>query len=215
MGCVAEPYLIGTPDISTFVARLVYSGFTFGEAACACQLWLSWQTTVVGDPLYRPFGRNPDEFQIEMERTQSPWREWGYLRLINLNYANGKPLEQCIAFLEQLEIAKHSAVLQERLAEFYGLQGKPSSAAHAYEQALTLDPSPQQRLRLRLELGAKLSELGQAAEAYEDYDRLLQEAPDYPDKPAVYRRLLPLAQKLQKTTEVERLEAALNNGAGK
>jgi len=32
---------------------------TFGEAAWAAQPVLSWQTTVVGDPLYRPFAKEP------------------------------------------------------------------------------------------------------------------------------------------------------------
>ena len=34
-------------------------GFSFGEAAYASQPVLSWQTTVIGDPLYRPFGQDP------------------------------------------------------------------------------------------------------------------------------------------------------------
>lgn len=59
MGCVDEPYLGGTPEVGVFAGRWLYFGFTFGEAACAAQPVLSWQTTVVGDPLYRPFGKAP------------------------------------------------------------------------------------------------------------------------------------------------------------
>jgi len=209
MGCVAEPYLEFTPDLATFVGRLVYSRFSFGAAAYASQRVLSWQVTVVGDPLYRPFGRNPDELLQELEARDSRWREWGYLRLLDLNLANGKPLPGGVAFLEQLELTRHSAILSEKLADLYAALGKPSSATHAYEQALALDPSPQQRLRLRLTLGEKLAGLDRLDEAYEDYQKLLQEAPDYPDKPAIYRRLLPLAQKLNKKTEAEHYEAAL------
>lgn len=50
MGTVCEPYLSGTPDLAAFTARLVYLGFTFGEAAYAAQSVLSWQTTVNGRP---------------------------------------------------------------------------------------------------------------------------------------------------------------------
>ena len=57
MGCVNEPYLTGTPDVATFFARILFFGFSFGEAAYAAQGQLSWQTTVIGDPLYRPFGK--------------------------------------------------------------------------------------------------------------------------------------------------------------
>ncbi|MDB6129166.1 MAG: hypothetical protein JWM04_273, partial [Verrucomicrobiales bacterium] len=50
MGSVDEPYLSGTPDVGTFFARFIFNGFSFGEAAYASQLGLSWQTTVIGDP---------------------------------------------------------------------------------------------------------------------------------------------------------------------
>src|ERR1041385_911103 len=33
MGSVDEPYLAGTPDVSIFLPRLIFQGFTFGEAA--------------------------------------------------------------------------------------------------------------------------------------------------------------------------------------
>src|ERR1700677_4200354 len=47
MGCVDEPYLEGTPDIEIFFARWMLTGFSYGEAAYACQRVVSWQTTVV------------------------------------------------------------------------------------------------------------------------------------------------------------------------
>jgi uncharacterized protein (TIGR03790 family) len=37
MGAVDEPYLSGTPDLATFVGRLTFGGFTFGEAAYTAQ----------------------------------------------------------------------------------------------------------------------------------------------------------------------------------
>jgi uncharacterized protein (TIGR03790 family) len=225
MGCVAEPYLVGTPDLAIFVGRLVYSGLSFGEAAYASQRLLSWQVTVVGDPLYRPFGRNLDQLFMELETHESPWREWAYLRLLDLNLANGKPLSAGVTYLEQLDLTQHSAILTEKLADLYSALGRPLSAVHEYQHALALGPSPQQRLRLRLVLGEKLAAMNREElatadqDAYEDYQKLLQEAPDYPDKQAIYRRLLPLAQKLNKTAEAEQYEAALrpatgNNGNG-
>ena len=65
MGCIDEPFLAGTPNMEVFFSRWLLLGFTFGEAACAAQGAVSWQTTVVGDPLFRPFGGNPqnDGFQ--------------------------------------------------------------------------------------------------------------------------------------------------------
>ena len=56
MGCVYEPYLQFTPNIA-FFAQSWCNGWTFGESAWASQIAVSWQTTVIGDPLYQPFKR--------------------------------------------------------------------------------------------------------------------------------------------------------------
>ncbi len=51
--------------------------------------------------------------------------------------------------------------------------------------------------------------LDRAPEAFDDYQKLLEELPDYPGKPALYRKLLSLAQKLNKKEEAEKYEAAI------
>ncbi len=204
MGCVDEPYLSGTPDVGVFVARFIYSGFSFGEAAYAAQPVLSWQTTVVGDPLYRPFGRTLEQLLEDVKQRQTKLLGWAWLRLVNVNFAKGKSLADCATFLEELPATKSSAVLTEKLADFYAAQGKPSSAAREYQAALKLDCSPQQRLRLLLILGERLSALNQNSEAYEMYQTLLRQYPDYPDKNFVYNRVQELAQKLGKKPDAEK-----------
>ncbi len=211
MGCVDEPYLAGTPEVAVFLSRLLYQGFSFGEAACASQPVLSWQTTVVGDPLYRPFGKNPEQLHRELEERHSKLVEWSWLRLVNANLANGKAAASLVNLLEELTATKQSAVLSEKLGELYAAQGKPSSAIHAFAEALKLDPSPQQRVRLRLTLGEKLMALERDQEAYEDYQKLLEEFPDYPGKLTVYQRLLLIAQKLNKKTDAEKYEAEIRS----
>lgn len=209
MGCVQEPYLAGTPDMTIFVARMLFHRMSFGEAAYACQSVLSWQTTAVGDPLYRPVIKDPDVLKDELAQRNSKLLDWYYLRLLNVNLVAGKPIAQGVAVLENFDKTKSSAILSEKLGDLYAAQGKPASAAHAYAQALKLEPSPEQRVRLLLDLGEKLSALDRAAEAYEAYRTLLREYPDYPDKHAIYRDLLPLAQKLHKKDEVAVYETAL------
>ena len=54
LGNVYEPYLGLTPAVDIFYDRL-RAGFTFAESAYMSQRYLSWMTTFVGDPLYRPF----------------------------------------------------------------------------------------------------------------------------------------------------------------
>jgi uncharacterized protein (TIGR03790 family) len=210
MGCVDEPYLSGTPDVGIFTARMIYHGLTFGEAAYAAQPVLSWQTTVVGDPLYRPFGKHPDLLHRELVARGSKLAEWSWLRLVDINLAAGKPMAELVALLEQLETTRHSAVLTEKLGNLYAAQGKPSSAMHEYRQALQLEPSPQQQVRLLLTLAERLPALDQQQEAYEDYQKLLQEFPDYPDKLAICRKLLPLAQQLGKKADAEQYEAEIS-----
>ena len=209
MGTIDEPYLSGTPNMAVFTSRFLLNGFSFGEAAYASQPVLSWQTTVVGDPLYRPFGRNLDQVAKELTQRKSKLAEWCYLRLVDLNQASGRPLANLVSLLDQVPLTTNSAVLTEKLAELYGAQGKPSSAVHAYEQALKLDPSPQQRIRLRLTLGERLLALARDTDAYENYQKFLTECPDYPDKLVIYKKLLPLAQKLNKKADAEGYEAEL------
>jgi tetratricopeptide (TPR) repeat protein len=206
MGCVHEPYLGGTPDMGVFISRLLFHNFTFGEAAYASQNVLSWMTTVVGDPLYRPFAKPPQQLHQELEAKRSRLIEWSHLRVVNLNRAHGAPINDQVNYLEEIPTTKVSAVLSEKLGDLCAAQGKPSSAVHAYDRALKLDPSPQQRIRLRLTLGEKLLALNREGEAYANYQKFVEECPDYVDKVAIYRKLVSLAQKLGKKEDAARYE---------
>jgi len=198
LGTVDEPYLQCTPNIALFFARWLLQGFTFGEAAYACQELLSWQTTVVGDPLYRPFAKPPQQLHHELQRRKSKLVEWSHLRVVNLTLTRGYPLSEAIRYLEQIDATTNSAVLMEKLGDLYVADGKRQSAVDAYQKALRLDPSPQQRVRLMLTLAEKLTALGRDSEAYDIYKQFIRERPDYPDKLSVYRKLVPLAEKLNK-----------------
>jgi tetratricopeptide (TPR) repeat protein len=181
MGTVDEPYLTGTPDVGAFAGRWMYFGFTFGEAACASQAMLSWQTTVVGDPLYRPFGKNAQEVHQSLIASKSRLLEWSTIRLGNLSRNQGMSAAELAAIIEDMPLTKESAVLTEKLADLYVAQGKPASAIAAYERTLTLDPTPQQRIRLRLTLGEKYVTAKNDELARKSYEKLLEENPDYTD----------------------------------
>ena len=96
-----------------------------------------------------------------------------------------------VNYLENINATTNSAVLTEKLADLYEMQGKPSSAIETYQLALTRNPSPEQRIRIRLTLGEKLVAQSREAEAIENYKLLLQESPDYPGRPAVEAKLTP------------------------
>jgi tetratricopeptide (TPR) repeat protein len=198
MGCVYEPYLQMTPDIAVFLQDL-FAGYTFGEAAWAAQPALSWQTTVIGDPLYSPFTQTPRELHARLAREHSPLIAWSFNRLVNLDRVHGLRPVSLGRFLEDLPETTHSAVLAEKLAILYDAQGKPSSAIKTWQLALTLHPSPEQRLRLRLTLGQKLEAQGRLAEALDNYRQLLRETPDYPGKSSVEKNIKTLRQSFAQT----------------
>jgi uncharacterized protein (TIGR03790 family) len=195
MGCVYEPYLTASPNVAAFLARLIVCGFTFGEAAWAAQPVLSWQTTVVGDPLYRPFGRDPSALHAELARTHNPLLEWSYLRVVNLALVQGTPVAQLATFLETIPATTNSAVLTEKLADLFDMLRKPSLAIETRQRALTLNPSPEQRIRIRLVLAEKLLAQDRKADAIENYKQLLKESPDYPGKPSIEAKLAALEPK--------------------
>lgn len=211
MGCVAEPYLGGTPDVGIFTARFLNSGFSFGEAASAAQPAFSWQTTIVGDPLYRPFSRSPKELFTDLERRHSKLLEWYDLRLVNFKLLRGSPLAELSGILENLDITAHSAILQEKLADLYNRQGKPSATIHALQQAVKLKPSPRQRVRLMLTLADDLIAADRADEAYHVYLQFLKDCPDYPDMAFIHQRLDDLAQKISKSASSPRPPGRLSS----
>jgi uncharacterized protein (TIGR03790 family) len=195
MGCVYEPYLQFTPNVAFFLEALG-NGATFGEAAWSSQPALSWQTTVIGDPLYQPFKKSQLELHALLVRTKNPLLAWSFDRLVCLDLARGLREFQLIPFLENLPLTARSAVLTEKLASLYDAAGKPSSAIAAWQNALKLNPSPQQRIRLRLTLGEKLAAQDSDAEAVKNYQALLAEAPDYPGKNDIEEIIQSLRQTL-------------------
>jgi tetratricopeptide (TPR) repeat protein len=204
MGVVDEPYLMGTPDVSVFCARLIYHGFTFAEAAYASQGVLSWQVTAIGDPLYRPFGKPAQQLHVELEQKKSKLIEWSYLRVANLNLVKNMPTRDVVNYLAQVEATRTSAVLTEKLADIYAAQGKPASALDFYQRALERDPSPQQRIRLRLVVADRLTEEGRDKDLYDNLWKLAAEAPDYAGRFTVMKKILDLAIKSGDKTEITR-----------
>jgi uncharacterized protein (TIGR03790 family) len=180
MGCVDEPSIQFTPNVALFLSRWTINHFTYAEAAWAAQPALSWQTTVIGDPLYCPFAKTPDEDLAELRQTHNPLVDWYYLRLVDANGVRGVPLSQLEDFLENFPDTDHSAILTEKLASLCDIQGKPETAIEYYERALKLNPTPEQRIRIRLALALVLAGQNENGEAIADYQLLLKEFPAYP-----------------------------------
>ena len=125
---------------------------------------------------------------------------------INLNLnLNPNPAES-ISYLESLPLRKQSAVLTEKLADLYWANKKLSDALDTYAQVLKLNPSTQQRIRVLLTLASRRELYGPDSVAFDVYQQFLKENPTYPDLLGIYNKLLPLAKRLDRKNEVERIE---------
>ncbi len=192
IGFVDEPYLGGTLDLGVFLSRFL-RGFSFGEAAYAAQNSLSWQTTVIGDPLYRPVDRGPQQLHERLLAEKNKLIEWSHLGVVNLNIVQGYPAEEVIEYIN--EMGTNSPVLMEKLGDILAGQGKTWPAINAYAQALNLKPSPQQEIRLLLTLGEKLSAAGRIQEARDMYRLIVKNAPNYPGIAEVNRQIASMSDR--------------------
>jgi uncharacterized protein (TIGR03790 family) len=196
MGCVDEPSIQFTPNVAMFISRWTINHYTYGEAAWAAQTALSWQTTVIGDPLYCPFAKEPSELGVAMKQNHSPLLEWYDLWLVNAGRVRGATYPQMEEFLENLPDTDASAILTEKLADLCDAQGKPETAIEYYQHALGLNPSPEQRIRIRLALGRELQAQNETAAALADYRALVQESPAYPGDGSISNKIAALQSQI-------------------
>jgi uncharacterized protein (TIGR03790 family) len=204
LGCIDEPSLQFTPNVALFLERFSINQFTFGEAAWVSQMALSWQITVIGDPLYRPFGKLPEQLHADLAQRHSPLVEWSFLRLVNANAMRGATGSQLIDALESLPARTNSAVLTEKLADLCRNEGKTASAIDDYQESLQLHPSPLQKIRIRLALADLLAARDRKKDTYDDLRKILEENPDYPAKFTIMKRVLDLAIALGDKNEITR-----------
>jgi uncharacterized protein (TIGR03790 family) len=135
MGAVAEPFLRFTPDLGIFSDRLC-RGYTFGESAYMALPALSWQITVVGDPLYRPFGASLEEQVARMRAAGNPGLAWGILRQVNRLLLDGR-FGQAVSLCSREADELNSHVLRERLADLYVMNGNAGDALALYKKICT------------------------------------------------------------------------------
>ncbi len=209
LGCVAEPYLDLSPDVGLFFTFLISIGANLGEAAYICQPALSWQTTVVGDPLYRPMARPPAELHAELERTGGEGLAWSHLRVVNLNLANGAPAAEIRQYLQGLALTRTSAVLSQKLGDLFREDGQMDKAIASYRSALATGPSPNQRIELQFALIELLLQQRKQAEALEVYEAFFSENPDYPGALRFFQKALPIARKVGDGRLVSRYETEI------
>ena len=208
MGCVAEPYLEFTPNPAMFLERWGYVGMTLGEAATAAHPVLSWQTVVVGDPLYRPFGRSLAEDGKRLDDANDPWTAYALVRNANLQLMAGRSVEAVRDQLEGQRWATHHAVVAEKIARLYWSGIRVRRALEWYDTALGLtNATPMQRRRLLQDSVEAHRVLGQPAEAYRCLEQLIVTAPPDVDLQELRIRQLQFAREMR---DVEKVTAVSN-----
>ena len=113
---------------------------------------------------------------------------------------------ELIQYLAALPESAASALLQEKLGNLLASAGKLTDATEAYARVVKLDPTPQQRVRVLLNLARLLALLGRDESAYGYYRQFLQAYPEHPDRLTIYQKMLPLAQQAKLTRDIEQLQ---------
>jgi len=163
---------------------------------CSAEFGFSWQTTVVGDPLYRPWHLTLAARQRDLEQRRSPLAAWAHAMRADQQLSRGAPLGEIVEQLQQVPLTPQSPVLAEKLGDLLRLQGNLIIAMKSYEKALTLHPSGQQKVRLFLALAGLQAASGLDRSAIRTLQQFLVACPDYGNLLDVQERLHGLAVKV-------------------
>ncbi|MGB0579928.1 MAG: TIGR03790 family protein [Limisphaerales bacterium] len=185
MGNVYEPFLAGTPDAGIFVDRMLNYGFSLGEAAYASQKSLSWMTTVVGDPMYRPCARHPQLLHQDLQARRRPELAWSHHRVVNLGLGKGGSVTNAIKYLGGVPLTRQDPILLEKLGDLYNNAGGRVNAAKAWGMALQTKQSYQHHKRLLLKTARRLAELKNNKEAKQLFELFIKKYADHPDLPKI------------------------------
>jgi uncharacterized protein (TIGR03790 family) len=136
LGNVYEPFLGLTPQPDIFAQRL-REGFTFAEAGYMSIRALSWMTTFVGDPLYRPYLNRKDDPSNPFDAYRMGVRTW-----LKENRAAGETaLREAAKRLKSGEVSEALGLL-EASGKDYRL------AIEAFQQARAAYSDPDDRIRV-------------------------------------------------------------------
>lgn len=193
LGNVWEPYLGYTVHFDVLNRRLL-DGWTVGEAAWNATPGLSWMTVMVGDPLYRPFGKGIGSSLGEgLDRDYAMYQ--GRAIRAKADGAEG-PLK-----MELLRLAEHRR--NPHLMELIGLlssqSGQFDDAVELFANAEAWYENATDRIRMRIYTGDALISAGKTSEA----ERLLKDGmakaewhalPEFVALVGLLRRVVPQTQ---------------------
>lgn len=183
LGNVYEPYLALTPHLDIFHDRLRL-GFTFAEAAYMAQGALSWMTTFVGDPLYRPF---KGAELGEVRPTEGPWADY---RAGTKRWFQDR--DKGAAQLQAAGQKHRSGMIFEGLGLLESSAGRSPQAIAAFQSAQKYYTQDEDLLRAGLHEVVQLSTAQRTLDCRKVAQRLITAHPQAPAA-GLLRRFLPVA----------------------
>jgi len=194
VGNVYEPYLQLVLNTQVFFERLL-SGRNFAESAYAATPALSWQQTVVGDPLYRPCLFSADEQADRLEATRHHDFAWACLRKANTLIAAGKEPD-AVRYLTEKNAALRSPVLDEKLGGLHAQASRFQEAVAACKRAKAAYRNTYDIVRVSNSLADLLLKLDKTAEALAVLDDVIRKHPGYEGRRFLLKNAATLAVKL-------------------
>ncbi len=171
MGNVYEPYLQLThrPDL---LLHALARGWTLGEAAYYALPALSWQSVLIGDPLYRPFQADFSTHRKSRANLPPSLAPYAVVREMHLLDAEKKSAE-ALAIAQASMDESPSLVIGLALAQRLAQAGDAVGAAHEVEFARFIKTLRPQEWALAVEAARLLVAGGQAPWAEEVFQNLL------------------------------------------
>lgn len=145
-GAVSEPFLSFVPHMDMFATRFC-SGMPFADSVYMSLPALSWQVTVVGDPLFNPFRYSLDEQIRNLEQDGKPDVEWAHVRKINLLVREGR-FNTALNYCREKMEASGSLVLREKLGDLYARNELFEDAGRQYEKVIEMATTPETAVRV-------------------------------------------------------------------
>jgi tetratricopeptide (TPR) repeat protein len=182
---------------------------------------LSWQTTFVGDPLYRPCALSLDQQIARLEADKRPELEWAYLRKVNLLLAHNQK-DAAEKLCREKAAALSSATLYEKLGDLLHAGYRDTDAAVAYQKAATAGDDSYRFIRVAIKL-AKAYEVRQEHQrALSVYEGLISAYSTHKNAIDFYKKARDLAATVGDTAKsrsyqdkIDKLLAAQHKGASK
>jgi uncharacterized protein (TIGR03790 family) len=158
LGNVYEPYLALTPQLDIFHDRL-RAGFTFAESAYMSLRAISWMTTCVGDPLYRPY---KGVLELDERPRTGEWAEYrkGAQLWFSVDRKRGD------AALQESGKRLHSGVIMEGLGLLQVAVGDTAAAMASFATAREYYGDTEDAMRVAVHEIFLLRDAGKNLEAF-------------------------------------------------